>query len=792
MRKKNLTVALLPFFVACLPAEKPMDQDERPDLSVPSEKKPEPITLRVLSSQPQYVSGGNARIAVIAPPSEQDKLELWLNGAKVTPKLVASATKLEGVLSGLLLGKNELEVRHSVRGKVDALTLTNYPITGPMFAGPKQEPFVCSVTSELGKEPLVDTTDTKYFAVHDAAGATIGYSRSCSIDSYVEYLYMPIGGTRVQDYLPLPSDGSRPANMAKTKLMDGREVDFIIRIERGTINRFIYQYVMLAPFGEDPSKPDLSLWNQRLIYHFQGGVGFGHYQGGPDKRVALPSALGKGYAVAYSTGNRTGEHYDLILGGETALMTKEGFVKRYGVPLYTVGLGASGGAIQQYIYPQNHPGLIDAAVAQQSYPDMVGQIPHIGDCELLEYYMDVTDRLNTKWQTTKNRTWLVGLNAEDSVPNPFYALRGTLAALGFPVSMAPGSTECRKAWMGLTAGAMNPKYDADDIGKRAQGRMNLAAFGLVPFSHFDDVRNVYGVGADGYPRSTWDNVGVQYGLQSMKDGKITAAEFLDLNFKVGGWKQLSEMVEEGFPYNGTDAAEQAKIGRDPRYFDPWGSRNMNQWNPAVPSIPAPRTHGDPDAIKAVLASGLVFTGKTDIPTIDWHPYLEQKLDMHNVHQAFAVRKRIRAKQGNSDNQVIWFTETRGAATQFDQVPMALAVVEEWMQNLRNNSSLGVAKNRPAQAVDSCFDKDGVVMASGEHVWDGILDSQAKGTCTQAFPMYSTSRIVAGAPLEGGVFKCRLKSVSAAITDGTYGSWKPTLSEIQKLQAIFPEGVCDYP
>ena len=51
--------------------------------------------------------------------------------------------------------------------------------------------------------------------------------------------------------------------------------------------RQIYQYVMLAPFGEDPKKPDLSLWNKRLVYHFQGGVGFGHYQGGPDTRAGL-------------------------------------------------------------------------------------------------------------------------------------------------------------------------------------------------------------------------------------------------------------------------------------------------------------------------------------------------------------------------------------------------------------------------------------------------------------------------------------------------------------------------
>ncbi len=45
--------------------------------------------------------------------------------------------------------------------------------------------------------------------------------------------------------------------------------------------------------------------------------------------------------------------------------------------------------------------------------------------------------------------------------------------------------------------------------------------------------------------------------------------------------------------------------------------------------------------------------------------------MHNSHRAFAVRKRIRNKMGNSDNQAIWFTDTRGAAKDFDQSPMAL-------------------------------------------------------------------------------------------------------------------------
>ena len=94
----------------------------------------------------------------------------------------------------------------------------------------------------------------------------------------------------------------------------------------------------------------------------------------------------------HSSGNNTGTHYNLNLAGETAMMTKERFVERYGVPTYTVGLGGSGGAIQQYILAQNHPGVLDALLPVQCYPDMVTQTIHVGDCELLEYYMDATDR----------------------------------------------------------------------------------------------------------------------------------------------------------------------------------------------------------------------------------------------------------------------------------------------------------------------------------------------------------------------------------------------------------------
>ena len=146
--------------------------------------------------------------------------------------------------------------------------------------------------------------------------------------------------------------------MAQTTLLDGRTVDYVVRRERGTINRFIYSFAMLAPFGEQPGDdPDTSLWNRRLIYTFDGGVQIGHRQGTPGGGSSLYDiGLSKGYAIVHSSGNRTSTHYNLVLGGETALMTKEEFIERYGVPLYTVGVGGSGGAIQQYVYGQNHRG----------------------------------------------------------------------------------------------------------------------------------------------------------------------------------------------------------------------------------------------------------------------------------------------------------------------------------------------------------------------------------------------------------------------------------------------------
>jgi Tannase-like family of unknown function (DUF6351) len=720
--------------------------------------------LDVLSSRADQVSGGDALVRVEAAQQHRDDLRVLLNGEDVTDAFEERHGDLVGLVTGLEPGRNRLELLREKRSRdqtLDRLTLEDHPQTGPIFSGPHQVPFVCkTIQAGLG-EPLVDNQAGQGFRVLNPDGTTAGWSRNCSAETRVDYQYRTTGGA----FRALPADGSRPADMAQTTLLDGRTVDYVVRRERGTINRFIYSFATLAPLAEaqapQTGEPDTSLWNKRLIYTFDGGVAIGRNQATPGGSALYDIGLSKGYAIVHSSGTRTSTHYNLELGGETALMTKEEFVERYGPPLYTVGVGGSGGAIQQYVYGQNHGGLLDAGIPQYSYPDMVTQTIHIGDCELLEHYMDVTDASNPTWRNWDDREWLEGLNAHATRPNPWRGLQ-------------PGNTECVNGWRGLTPLAMNPLFGTAGAGTE---RMDPAVMAAVHWTHWEDVKNVYGVGPDGYARQTWDNVGVQYGLQALKDGNITPQEFLDLNARVGSWVDPDEMVQESLPFQ-------------PGTADPWSARNM-RLSADNGLTPAPRRQGDLAAMHAAYNRGLYFDGDIDIPLIDWRHYLEDELDMHNSHQSFAARQRMLDHDGGASNQVIWFTDAR-PARQFDQTPEAFEVIDDWMANIRRHPNRGVARNKPALATDRCFTTQGEEIARGRHVWDGILDDDDDtGACTQAFPLYSTSRIVAGGPLRGGVYKCALQSVDRAISRRLYGDWRPTSAERARLKEIFPAGVCDY-
>ena len=735
------------------------------------------FNVAVMSSAADRVTGVDARLHIEVPrtvPLHQVRVLVNGNDQRDHFLVMPGTRTLSGVVDGLLMGDNTVEVAPNGRhwrgglGRPDVvtLTLTNHPRIGPVFSGFHQYPFVCTVQKHGLGQAIMDN-DSVGFPVYATDGdgnpteEITGYSKDCSAETLLQYVYKSTGGG-FQTYLP---GDPKPVDMAQTTTMDGDTVDYFVRWERGTINRFIYSIATLTPFDMNPDRLDTSSWNGRLIYYFQGGVAIGHDQGDPSfSRMLYDYGLSQGYAIAYSTGNKTGTHYNLQLGGETALMVKERFIELYDTPVYTVGVGGSGGGIQQYVYGQNHKSLIDAAIPQYSYPDMVTQTIHVGDCELMEFYMDVLDGANPRWQDWTSRTLLEGMNASNTVFNPF--------------TQALGNSECVNGWRGLSPLALNPLYGFVDGQELIEPQVAVAS---IEWTHFGDLVNIYGVGDDGYARSFWDNVGVQYGLDAVTSGAITPQEFMLANHIVGGWKDQPDMVQEGSPFFPPGVIDFSD-------WDPWSARNQNF--SMDPTTPAPRTEGDLLAMQRAYEAGLVFMGDMEIPIIDWRNYLERELDMHNSHQSFAARQRLRVGQGSSDNQVIWFTDTDDDP-RYDQTPEAFQVMDEWMRNIHGNPQLGVAANKPADAVDRCFDADGIEIAAGDDVWGGILDDDPEGACTTQFPVYGTSRIVADGPFKGSIFKCALQPVSAAIARGLYGVWTPSPVEQAMLEQIFPDGVCDF-
>ncbi|MCW8195125.1 hypothetical protein F6455_10040 [Proteobacteria bacterium 005FR1] len=654
----------------------------------------------------------------------------------------------------------------------------NFPIplgeTGPvnpLFAGPLEYPFLCGHNGVTYSQPLVDNHQgygVPVFARDEEGVLTdeiVGYSLHCSQPTQASYFYNREG---TQEFYPLEEANDDIAMIE----VDGREVPFVLRLETGTINRFHYIIAALRGSEESIDKPNPDHWNKKLIYRFRGGVGIGKRQGKIRASDVLRRGfdqLQMGYAMVYSTANQTSNHYDMWLAEDTAARVKRQFVGLYGEPVYTVGIGGSGGAIQQYLFAQNHPGLLDAIIPLYSYPDMITQTINVLDCEPLEYYFDVTDGEDPRWDVWENRSWIQGMNADSQARNRFTQLKGLADLLNFRFpEFTSGASECIKGWRGLTQLVYNPTF----IHFESAFAPEIAD--QVHWTHWDNLKNFYGVDKNGYANNTWDNVGVQYGLEALKEGQITPADFLHLNRHVGGWKDHPDFQNE-------------RLWLLTGKFFPvdlsfWSEQNMKH---AGAGAVSPRTEGSLAAMEGAYRSGHVFIGQVDVPIIDARHYLEEELDMHHSTASFDTRLRLQKGQGHADNQVIWMADKR-----YDPINDALAVVDEWMANIRRHPERSVADNKPASAQDLCMDGQGEVIAQGGSVWDGDWNGRPTGACMAVYPRYKTSREVAGAGPTGDLFKCHLQPVDSALANGVYGEvdMRPYRDQ---LAEIFPTGVCDY-
>jgi hypothetical protein len=433
----------------------------------------EPLALRSISTRADMVTGGDVLVEVESS-GPVDDLVLTRNGHDLSTRLrPAGRDRFVALVTGLRRGDNELVVR---RGDDERrLRVVAHPASGPVFAPRRPGPLACTT---------------------EAAHLGPARGRDCTADARTEWIYRTTDG-RWKRLVR----GTHPDDMARTTV-DGERVDFVVRRERGVVNRAIYSIAVLDPDAN--RRWDGGAWNRRLVYEFGGGCDNTYGQGSLG-RLRFHELLGEGYAVATSTFNVLGTACDEVLSAETLMMVKEHFVEQYGEPRHTFGVGESGGSIQQYFVAQNYPGLLDGLVTSEVFPDVVSTQSGASDCFLLRRFFE--GPRGSRWTRAQQQ-------AVSGFATPETCDAWTLLFFANPDPNQPCGSDLPDAW--FPAGRPSP------IGIRCTfWDGNVEYFGQVP--------------GRAAARRTIDNVGVQYGLEALRAGTISFDQFLDLNEHIGGF-----------------------------------------------------------------------------------------------------------------------------------------------------------------------------------------------------------------------------------------------------------------
>lgn len=667
--------------------------------------------IEVLSSKPYMISGGDAlvRVTVNKKKVNLGSVRIELNGANVTGafRADAAAGTLTGLVTGLRDGPNQLEVdaKGKGKGRADAdITLTNYPIQGPIISGPHEFPFACT------------TTNFVPFTGSPALGAPL--DSNCSVERRVQYVYRTTGNAFAS--LPQPYS-TLPADLAMTTTVTGATVPYIVRLETGTINRAIYQTAILHNPNDaapSPFAPPAG-WNKRLIYPLGGGCIAGWYTQGSGLVNPLNNTwLAKGHAVASASLNTFGNNCNDLLSSETILMVKERFIESYGVPLFTIGTGGSGGAYQSNQTGDNYPGTFDGIVTTSSFPDVTSGMIPMHSSRLLELYFASRPGRYTVDQQKAISGYL-------SIPgqiNEMSRVRGNRMdpRIAFPAAILAGvGPQFRYDPVTNPYGARGDVYDH-----------TVNVYGLIPNTPFP--------GDAKFAQRPLDNVGVQYGLKATNDGKITVDDFLDLNASMGG---------VDIDFNRINSRTTTYAGATRRAYE--GGRILSGRN-GLASMPIITRMGGGD---------LAVQG-----------------DVHLRYHAHAIRARLTNANGHADNQVI-VGNLAPSELLLDQMGQWLtAVVADASDRSRADK---VVANKPADAVDACWTTAGVKIVETQ-----TLDGP--GQCNQLFPVGVPPEYVAGAPIALDIVKCKLKPIDSADYRVPF-----TAQQRARLEAIFPEGVCDW-
>ncbi|WP_394777743.1 DUF6351 family protein [Undibacterium sp.] len=639
------------------------------------------ISVRALSSPAEFVTAGSVLLGVDLPAGiSPAQVQVAVNGSNVAASFGAGAKagSLVGVVSGLPAGKSTITVTAAndalTQNHTGSLAVTNVSKTSNVLVAALQ-PLICR-TAALGLLPSTDV--------------------DCNAPTMYSFLYKSTDASKtgLQAY-----DPSHPAtDVAKTTTDQGVSVPFIVRDERGVIDRSVYDIAVLF----DPIKPwtpavPQAGWNHKVLWRFGGGCTPGHVQSANTAQAIdnAYNALGKGFAVATSGLSVLGNHCNTVLSAEGVLTVKAHLATTYGNIRYTLSDGSSGGSIQQHGIANNYPGLLNGIIMTgTSFPDPWILASEFADCHLMRNYFSATSP--GLWASVAQQAAAMGkpdLSTCMSVDTNFFGLGYAFEKVGYDPTM--GCTFPDNAAPPTFSGTVPAPGVYDPVTNPGGVRCTIQ----------DALVSILGKRAsDGFANRPYDNAGVQYGLAALKSGAISVTQFIDLNQKIGG------------------------IDIDNNFI-------------------AQRSVADTAALAPLYKSGQIIDAKQlgNTPIIAYQSYNNQIF--HDTFYNWAIRARLMTANGNATNQAIW-TFLGSPGTFADD---AFTAMDQWLAKIEADTSTGtaaakLAANKPAAAADAC-------LISGNKVTDAA-------TCAAQFPNHSDPRIVAGSDITDMVIKCQLKPVSA--------------------------------
>ena len=759
-------------------------------LAACSSDDPDPSEIRTLSNRADLVSGGDVLVQIVPPAgADGSGLSVKVGTRDVTSAFARRADgRITGVVSGLADGDNVL-VAEMNGARAAQLTVTNAARSGPILSGAQIKPFYCATpAAQLGSGDAPATpgsglagtpdancniaTETKLYYRTTVAAQSVANPTGCTFglpdpvwNIGATATTVPVQPTAAATACFKPyTVGVTPTDLATTTTDSGATVPFIVRVERGTMNRGIYDLAVLI----NPAQPWTAVapqaaWNGKVYYTFGASTGQPRRQVRPATNwTGAEEQLKRGYLVATNSLTDSARNSNRVLMSETVMMMKEHITDSYGPIKFTLGTGCSGGSINSNMNASINPGLLDGVVTSCTYPDSETTTLEVNDCVMLiEAYQK--PGLQTLWtgltqDQINARKAAVNGHVDQTACHAWFNAFGSngragvyqqrLVSNNMTGAIAQSATSINNCELPNSA-----VYDpANPVATASLPRCNAWSW----------AESIWGK-ATGTPaaRDTRDNVGVQYGLKAFRDAVITAEEFVTLNEFVGG------------------------IDRD--------------------STPrAQRTAADAEALDIAYRSGIVASGKQLAKTavIDLRGWDDSNLaanlppalaagqfPIHHQWYSFAVRDRITAAAGDAGNQALWRFARTGLAAPGTLGLDAFLAMDQWMTTLMADTGTATLeqKVRTARPVSGTRDTRDFCLLPEEAAQTTRVFDQAVCNANVYLKPSLSPRQVAGGPRAEDVLKCQLKPLVQA--DYVPAAVSP--AQFARLQAVFATGVCDW-